>query len=160
PLDRARGAQDGQPSAAALLEKIIAAKGGRSVLAGVKSVTATAAATMQTPRGRVETETKTYLEYPNHVRVETKTPQGVQLQVYDGQEGWVRDRFGVYAVPMSELREMDAGLMRDTIAALLSAARGELRVRVLPDAGESGAGQRQVLELSNGKGEALVLSID
>src|SRR5439155_3220460 len=89
------------------------------------------------PRGpvgnAVEAETTTYLEYPNHVRVETKAPQGVQIQVYDGEHGWVRDPGGVHNVPDAALQDMAASLKRDTVAALLAAQRGELRARLLPD---------------------------
>ena len=70
------------------------------------------------PRG----ETTTYLEYPNHVRVETKAPQGVQIQVYDGEHAWVRDPGGVHDVPDEALQDMAASLKRDTVAALLAAA--------------------------------------
>src|SRR5206468_7339205 len=91
--DRPVVAEEGA-KAKALVDQVIAAKGGLATLRGIKSLKAVTAATMIPPEAAgdsVEAETTTYLEYPNHVRVETKAPQGVQIQVYDGEHGWVRD---------------------------------------------------------------------
>ena len=108
----------------------------------------------------VDAETTTYLQYPNRVRVETKMPQGTQTQVYDGTRGWVRDPFGVREVPEVALGEMEASLKRDTVTALLLAARGDLNLRLLPDVKEPDGRVRQVLELSSSSLEPLVLFID
>jgi hypothetical protein len=94
--------------AKALLDRVIAAKGGLAALAGIKSLKAETSTTMMAPEApgaggprnpgstSVEVETTTYLQYPDRVRVETKAPQGVQIQVYDGEHGWVRDPGGVH----------------------------------------------------------------
>src|SRR5580765_6270554 len=144
----------------ALFARVLAAKGGRAPLDAVKSITAVTAATMQTPAGKIETETTTYLEYPNHVRVETRTPQGLQVQVYDGLHGWVRDRVGVHDVPAAGLREMDASLKRDTIAALLAASRGALRTRLLSDTRDTNGESRRTLELSSPSVDPVVFWIN
>ena len=97
--------------ARALLDRVIEAKGGLAMLRAIKSIKAVTATTMIArpvaegaggpggPSGNIEAETTTYLQYPNRVRVETKAPQGVQIQVYDGERGWVRDPGGVHDVP-------------------------------------------------------------
>jgi zinc protease len=146
--------------ARALLETVIAAKGGLDTLRKIDSIKAVTAATMTSPAGNVQAETTTYLQYPNRVRVETKGPQGVQIQVYDGARGWVRDPGGIHDVPEAALRDMAASLRRDTVAALLAAERGELRARVLPDVKDADGAIRHALELSSPSLEPLVLYID
>src|SRR5439155_521844 len=98
-------AEEGE-KARALLDKVIAAKGGLTALGRLKSITAITAATMTGPSGTVDSQTTTYLEYPNRVRVETRLAQGSQIQIYDGEHGWVRDPFGIHDVPDAALREM------------------------------------------------------
>ena len=115
---------------------------------------------MVAPGGNIEAETTTYLQYPDHVRVETKGPQGVQIQVYDGQHGWVRDPAGLHEVPAQSLREMAANLQRDTVSALLAADRGELRARRLPDVKDADGAIRHALELSSPTLDPIVLHID
>src|SRR5205823_4124525 len=158
--------------AKALLDEVIAAKGGLALLRGIKSIKAVTATTMIAPEGAggpggpgghvgdIEAETTTYLQYPNHVRIETKGPQGVQIQIYDGERGWVRDPGGVHDVPDVALQDMAASLQRDTVAALLAAARGELRARLLPDVKDADGAVRHVLELSSPSLEPLVLYVD
>jgi len=149
--------------AKALLDRVIAAKGGLATLRGIKSIRAVTAATMTSPAGpggSIEAETTTYLQYPDRVRVETKGPQGLQVQVYDGKRGWVRDPGGVHDVPEAALRDMASSLKRDTVTALLAAERGELRARLLPDVKDSDGTLRHALELSSPALEPLVLYVD
>ena len=158
--------------AKALLDQVIAAKGGLAALRGIKSLKAETSTTMMSPEPRgpagpggpgsspVEVETTTYLQYPDRVRVETKAPQGVQIQIYDGQHGWVRDPGGVQDVPETALQDMATSLRRDTVVALLAAERGELRARILPDVKDADGAIRHVLELSSPSLEPLVLYID
>jgi zinc protease len=162
------------PEANALLEKAIAAKGGLETLRGVKSITARTRTELPAParagpgrgRGRggaAETayaETITYLEYPNHVHVETKLPDATIVQVYDGTRAWVKDPNGTHDVPDRMVRDLQAGLRRDTIAALLAAYDGTLRARRLPDVkGERGR-VHHALELSGRDLDPMVLYID
>ena len=163
-----------EEGAKALLDQVIAAKGGLATLRGIKSIKAVTAATMSLPAtdgpgsnagnvgnaGTLEAETTTYLQYPNLVRVETKAPQGVQIQVYDGQRGWVRDPGGVHDVPAAALLDMAASLKRDTMAALLAAERGDLQARLLPDVKDTDGAIRHTLELSSPSLEPLVLYVD
>jgi hypothetical protein len=146
--------------AKALLDKVIDAKGGLAVLRGIRNIKAVTAATMIAPTGNIEAETTTYLQYPDHVRLETKAPQGLQIQVYDGQRGWVRDPSGLHDVPADALRDMAANLKRDTISALLAAERGELRARLLPDVKDSDGIIRHALELSSPALDPMVMHVD
>jgi hypothetical protein len=105
-------------------------------------------------------ETITYLEYPNRVRVETKLPDATVVQVYDGSRAWVRDPGGVHDVPERALRDLKLGLRRDTIAALLAAYDGALRVRLLPDIKDSRGAIHRALEVSGADLDPMVLYID
>ena len=136
--------------AKALLDQVIAAKGGLATLRGIKTIKAVTSTTMTLAGGpglpglpglsaTSRPRRSTYLQYPDHVRVETKAPQGLQIQIYDGEHGWVRDPGGVHDVPEVALQDMAASLKRDTMAALLAADRGELRARLLPDVKDAAA---------------------
>jgi len=144
-----------------LLDRVIAAKGGLDTLKGVRSIKAVTAAETPTPQGPVATETTTYLEYPNRVRVETRLPEATVVQAYDGTRGWVRDPNGVHDVPDRMIRDLEDGLKRDTIAVLLAAHNGSLRPRVLPDVKDTTSARLfHALELSGVGLEPMVLFVD
>lgn len=146
--------------AKALLDKVIAAKGGLATLRAIKNIKAVSAEVMKAASGNVEAVRTTYVEYPNRVRVETKLPQGPQVQIYDGTHAWLRDEAGVHDLPDRTLRDVDASLKRDTVTALLAAERGEVRARILPDVKDDAGKLRHGLELSNPRFNPLVLYID
>ena len=153
-----------QPGARAealvLLDEVIAAKGGLETLRSVRGLKAMTLAGLTTPDGVIEAETTTYLEYPNRVRVETMLPDGLLVQVYDGTQAWVRDPSGTHAVPEDAVRELQASLRRDTLAALLAAHDGRLRARLLPDVrGPAGATERAI-EISGTDLDPVVLYVD
>ena len=137
------------PSARVLLDKVIAAKGGLEKLRGMKNITATTRATglgPSAPQGTIETVT--YLEYPNHVRVESKTPRGETVQVFDGSRAWVKDQSGTHDVPDQMARDLENNLRRDTIAALLAAIDGRLNARQLLDSRDEKGALLYAMELS------------
>ena len=143
-----------------LLDLVIEAKGGLATLRGIKSIKAITAATMPAPSGAVEVETTAFLQYSDRVGLETKTPQGLRTQVYDGRRGWVNDPDGVRDMPAAALRDIAANLKRDTVAALLVAASGEVRARVVPDVKDADGMIRHALELSNPEVDPNVLHVD
>lgn len=149
-------------NATALVERVIAAKGGVAVLRGIKTITAITVADVLAPDGqRHAVKTTTYLSYPDRVRVETEFPDGAVVQVYDGRRAWIRDPRGVRDVPDEALRELAMSFKRDTIAALLAAHDGRVRVRLLPDvAADDDGGGRHVLELSGDGLDPMVLYVD
>ena len=159
------------PEARALLEKVIAAKGGLETLRGIKSIVARTRTEMPPPpegagrgRGRggepMYAETTTYLEYPGRVHVATKLPDATVVQVFDGSRAWVRDPNGVHEVPEQGVRDLRLGLRRDTIAALLAAYDGTLRARLLPDIKDDKGALYRALELSGQDLDPMVLYID
>ncbi len=159
---QAGAASASESSVSALLDRVIAAKGGLDTLRRVASITAVTSAAMKTPSGSVDAETTTYLQYPNQVRVETKLPEAVVVQVYDGAKAWVKDPNGTHDVPEPMIRELQASFERDTIAALLNARDGRVRMRLLPDTKPSGSDGKayRALEFSGAALDPMVLYID
>jgi zinc protease len=159
------------PEARALLEKVIAAKGGIDTLRGVRNITARTSTELPPPRGGgrgqgrgnegpVYAETTTYLEYPDHVRVETKLPAGNIVQVFDGARAWVKDPGGVHDVPEQGMTDVRLGLRRDTIAALLAAYDGSLNARLLPDIKDEAGRMHRALELTGKDLDPMVMYVD
>jgi zinc protease len=149
------------PSVRRLLEKVIAAKGGMERLRGIKNITATTKAIGLGPNAQQGTvETVTYLEYPNHVRVESKTPRGDTVQVFDGSHAWVKDPAGTHDVPQQMVHDLEGNLRRDTVAALLAAADGQINARQLIDAKDENGALRFAMELSGPDLDPTILYID
>jgi zinc protease len=150
-----------QERAQTLLAQMIAAKGGLERLRNVKSLTAvTTARAMGRNAPPQSLDTTTSLEYPNRVRVETKTPAGEVIQVFDGRQGWVKDPRGVHDVPADMLQELEASLARDTILLLLGAQNGQVHVRVLPDSRDDQGRTRQAIEFSSQTLNPTVMYVD
>jgi hypothetical protein len=149
------------PSALALLNKVIAAKGGLEHLRGIKSITATTQATNLGPNAQAGTlETLTYLVYPNRVRVESKNDREAQLQIYDGVHAWVKDASGIHDVPEPMVRNLEGNLRRDTITALIAAANGQVHTRLLLDSKDEAGALRYAIEFSGPNLDPMVLYID
>jgi hypothetical protein len=72
----------------------------------------------------------------------------------------VRDPAGTHAVQDFQIRELEAGLKRDTIALLLAAEEGTVRPRVLPDVKDDAGRVHHALELSGSGFEPIVLYVD
>jgi hypothetical protein len=152
-------------TARALLDRVIAAKGGLETLRGVKSIVADTRSDVFPPPGQAgqppaASGTITYLEYPDRVRIETKLPNMTIVQVYDGTHAWVKDPNGIHDVPERLLPEVQAGFKRDTVAVLLAAHDGRIRARALPDVKEESGRIHRALELSGTDLEPMVLYID
>jgi hypothetical protein len=140
---------------------VIAAKGGLERLRGVKSITAKTSATSVGGRGPQETlQTATYLQYPDHVRVESRSPRGEMVQVYDGERAWVKDPAGVHDVPAEALDDLRAGVERDTIALLLAAHDGRVHIRLLPDSKDDSGRVQRSLEFSGPDLDPMVMYVD
>jgi zinc protease len=154
-----RGGPMAQP--ATLIARVIEAKGGLERLKSLKTLTVTARATGLGDNARQEpVETITQLAYPNRVRVETRGGRGSLLQVFDGTSAWVRDERGTREVPERMRSDLETGLRRDAIAALLAVERGELRARVLPDVRREQGPPLRAIEISGPRLEPMVFYID
>lgn len=147
--------------AQALLNQVIAAKGGLERLRGIKSIVAVTDADVTGRDGTKSTvKTTTWLSYPDRVRVETELPDGRFVQVFDGQRAWVKDPSGVHDVPPQGVQELAGSFRRDTVAALLAAADGKVRARLLPDVKDDSDRRFHALELSGNGLDPMVLYVD
>ena len=148
-------------AARGLLNTVIAAKGGLDRLRAVKNLVVTTRARALGRNAPPDVaETVTYLEYPEHVRVESKIRGTDVVQVFDGTRAWVRDPNGTHDVPENMLPDFRNGLRRDTISVLLGAVDGRVRVRRLPDVKDDEGVVRQALEFSAADLEPLVMYVD
>jgi hypothetical protein len=153
-------AQEGT-SARELLDRLVSAKGGVDRLRAVRSIVVSTSARALGPDAPPDrAETVTYIEYPNHVRVESKIRGTDIVQVFDGTRAWVRDPNGVHDVPEPMVRDFQNGLKRDTIALLLAAVDGRVRVRRLPDVKDDSGALHHALEFSGADVEPLVMYSD
>jgi zinc protease len=151
---------EAERGAKAILDRVIAAKGGVETLRGIKTITAITDAQLPSPAGPAQAKTTTYLAYPDRVRVETELPEGSVVQVFDGQRAWIKDPKGVHDVPDRAIQDLVGGLKRDTVAALLAALDGKVRARLLPDAKDDAGRRYRALELSGNGLEPMMLYVD
>jgi zinc protease len=147
-------------AAKALLDRVIAAKGGLDTLRAVKTLTVVTLSDLPSPNGVVAATATTLLAYPDRVRVETELPDAKIVQAFDGSRAWIKDPRGVHDVPDRAVDDLRLSLRRDTIAVLLAAHDGEVRARLLPDVKDARGRRYRALELSGTSLEPMVLSID
>jgi hypothetical protein len=157
-----QGFSPARDAARALLERVVAAKGGLSRLRGIHTVVAAAVTTVQTPSGSVTSETTTYVEYPSRFRVEARTPRGDTVQVYADGHAWVKGPGGVETVPPDSLARFRAPVERDVISLLVRASDGTLRVAIPRPAGTPprASAPPLLLEFSGDGADSVMLSVD
>jgi hypothetical protein len=134
--------------AADLVDRVIAAKGGLEKLRNLKTIVATQTVSVENAKDPLRFETTNYIEYPDHLRIETKSATGVNLQAFDGEQVWVKDARGLRGQPDGAVRQVRASLRRDVVSLLLAAKAGTLAPRVLPDVKQDTGQLDRVLELS------------
>jgi zinc protease len=144
-----------------LLDRAVAARGGLEKLRAIRNITAVSTEVMTGPDGQTATaQTTTYLEYPDHVRVEIRLPEATIVQGFDGQHAWVQDQRGVRSVPDALVQELQTGLKRDAFAWLLAPGTGAVRARALPAVKDETGARFQALDLSAPALEPIVLYLD
>ncbi|HEY7290228.1 MAG TPA: pitrilysin family protein [Vicinamibacterales bacterium] len=146
--------------ARALVDRVIATKGGLDTLRGVKTIVVKQTLTNRAVENDKGFQTTTYIEFPNRFRTETTTATGSQVQVFDGKGGWVKDARGVHDIPENVVRDAAATLRRDPIVLLLAAADGTVTPRLLPDVKDDAGHLRHGLELSAPDLNPVVLLVD
>ena len=151
---------DERAKAEALLDKIIAAKGGLEKLRALKTIVVKQTLTTQTPQGDATAETSNYIQYPDRFRIVTETPNGTMAQASDGKQVWMTDARGLHDAPEPLVREFRAALRRDPIALLLAAKEGKLTARLLPETTDKEGQGSAVLELSATDLNPIVLEVD
>jgi hypothetical protein len=163
PRGQYRPAADVQPAgrtkpdtAKVLLDKAIAAKGGLAKLRAIRTLRAETTTTVRAPTGTVTFPSTTWIEYPDHFRVDAQMPGGSLAQVFAGGRFWMQDAGGVNEMPEQARAPMQSAIERDVIRLLVRAADGELIVREI-DADEP---QQDALEISGGGMAAVSLYVN
>jgi predicted Zn-dependent peptidase len=116
-------------AAKTLLDKAIAAKGGLGKLKAIRTVRADTTTTVRAQTGRVTFPSTTWIEYPDHFRVDADMPGGKLAQVYAEGRYWVEDASGVKEMPENGRAPMQSAIEHDVIRLLVKASAGELVVR-------------------------------
>ena len=138
PASPPQPATPAQPAArrddpAQLLRGAIDARGGLAALKGIRSLVAEAETTFMDEQGAVaaKTTTKTYLVYPDKVRIDATVQDDVVSQVFNAGRAWERSKARVRDLPAPVRDDAAASMRRDTIPLLLAASEGRLTVRAL-----------------------------
>ena len=151
----------GEPAAAAaLVDRVIEAKGGLERLRGVKTIRVRQTLTTESGDRPLQLETTSYIQYPDRFRTETVVPDGVNVQVFDGKHVWAKDQRGVRETSDAVVRDASLTLRRDPIALLVAVKSGALAARVLPDVKDAQGQMRHALEVSAPDLNPIVLFID
>jgi len=136
--------------AVALLDRVIAAKGGLDKLQGLKTIVATQNVTTAAANrdGYTTFETTNYIQYPDRLRIQTYVGSTANVQAFDGAEVWVKDQHGVRTQPDAVARQVRLSMRRDVVPLLLAAKAGTMTPRILPDVKLASGSIDHVLELS------------
>jgi hypothetical protein len=146
--------------ASALLDRTIAAKGGFEKLSMVRTIIVRQTVSAEGDGQPLHLETTNYIQYPDRFRTETRVPDGLNVQVFDGAHVWSRDRHGVREAPDPVVREARTTLRRDPIAMLVAVRGGALNARILPDVKDARGRVNRALEVSAPDLNPIVLLID
>jgi zinc protease len=147
---------DETAKAVALLDKVVAAKGGLDKLRGLRTIVARQTLVSRDGGNQPQSETTNYIQYPDHFRVETPNV----TQGYDGSQAWLKDPRGIRDGGETMARDARATMRRDVIALLLAAKNGTLTPRLLPDVKDAEGHLTHTLELSATDLNPIVLYID
>jgi zinc protease len=131
-------------SAVALLDRVIAAKGGLDKLQGIKTIVASQTLTNPEADDQARSATTNYIQYPDRFRIETPTV----TQGFDGTQAWLMDSRGVRSGGEPMARDARANMRRDVISLLLAAKDGKVTPRLLPDVKDADGHLTHTLELS------------
>jgi zinc protease len=108
--------------ARALVDKAIAAKGGATLLRGIRTVKSEFDMVIATPSGPAKVTGTAYVRYPGQFRVDAIGPDGLRIQSFDNGVAWMGDGTSSDEVPPAIVASMQANVQRDTIALLLALA--------------------------------------
>jgi len=142
--------------AVALLDQVIAAKGGLEKLRALKTIVAKQTQASKRADGESLVETTNYIQYPDRFRIEAPDV----VQVFDGTKAWIKNQRGVQEGPETLAREAILAMRRDVVALLLAAKDGKLTPRLLPDVKDAEGALSHAIELSAPDLNPIVLYVD
>jgi zinc protease len=151
---------DERARATALLDRVIAAKGGLERLQGIRTIVAKQSLTSKTPQGEAKYDTESFIQFPDRFRVVTQAPGGTVVQALDGEKLWMTGPDGIHDAPDPVVREFRNSMRRDPVSLLLAAKSGALTARLLPEQPNATGPAMIPLELSATDLNPVVLYVD
>jgi hypothetical protein len=139
-----------------LIARAIAGKGGLSLLRSIQTVRVNSVAAVAADGSTTELPSLTTIRYPSSYRVETQTPAGRVVQVFNAGSYWIEDARGTRDAPPSVAEQIRGVVQRDTLPLLLALADGKVTAK----ASETGAGGTRALEVVIPGGKPVTLWID
>jgi zinc protease len=121
-----------------LAGKMAAAKGGLPKLKGVRTVVADATTTFRLQQGALDSQTKTYVVYPDKFRVDAVVGEANVVQVFNAGDAWMTNPAGTMDAPAPVKESFASSVRRDIIPLLIGAAEGQLTTKLLPEEGRDG----------------------
>jgi zinc protease len=118
--------EQGEPDVRAFVARAVAAKGGLALLRSVQTVRASSVTTLTTDGVSAELPTVTTIRYPAAFRLETTTPTGKLVQVFNAGRYWYADDRGVHEAPPSMQAQIRGNVQRDLIPLLLALVDGKV----------------------------------
>jgi zinc protease len=112
--------------ARALITRAIEAKGGLALLRSIQTVRMQSVATVQSDGINTDLPTTTTIRYPSSFRIDSTTPAGRLVQVFNAGRYWVQDSKGVHEAPESMAAVIRGNVQRDTVPLLLALVDGKI----------------------------------
>ena len=121
------------PAARDLIDRAVRAKGGLTLLRGIKTVKSASVTTFATPQGVRSVSATTYVRYPAQFRMDARGPEGLVIQTFDNGVVWVADDSGARDAPPQFAGILKAGVQRDIVSMLLALNDNRVRGRRIAD---------------------------
>ena len=125
-------------AAKALIDRAIRGKGGLERLRAVRTVHALSDLIVDAPERKLTVPTTMRVRYPAQFRIDSETPAGPLVQVFDRGVCWIRDARGVTELAEEAAESMRQNVVRDPIALLLALGDGRLVARRVDDVAVGG----------------------
>ena len=116
-------------AARALIARAVAAKGGLDLLRSIRTVRVASVTTVAIDGIATALPGTTTIRYPAAFRMETRTPKGTLIQVFNAGTYWVQDDQGVHTAPPSMAEQMRGTVQRDTLPLLIALADGKVSAK-------------------------------
>lgn len=127
---------EGGAKAKALVEKALAAMGGREKLTSLKDMTTTGKLKLTLPQGSFDADTTEEVLYPDHFKMVMKLPMGVITQAYAAGAAWMGQGAMTQDLPPNLAPELAKSVPAASggIGMLLAAAEGKAEAQLIDDA--------------------------
>ena len=132
-----RAGQDTDHDARRLIARAVAAKGGLDRLRSIQTVRAESVTTVSAEGLPTDLPTISTIRYPAAYRLETKTPRGPLIQVFNAGTYWFQDDRGAHPAPPGMAEQIRGSVQRDLIPLLLALVDGKVTA-TLADTTERG----------------------